>query len=69
MARAEGRAEGREGVPTAEDSSVRTGRPLARADPEQKGLLPERSMAKSSKPEAEKELDRRGEDVSDRLIL
>lgn len=68
MARAEGRPEGREGDPAAGDSLVRTDGPLTRVDPKQKGLLPERSTAKSSRREAEKELDRRGEDVSDRLI-
>lgn len=53
-ARAEGRAEGREGDPIAGDSLVRTDRPLTRADPEQKGLLPKRSTAKSTRCEVEK---------------
>lgn len=62
------RAEGTEGDPVVGDSLVRPDRPFTRADPEQKGLLPERSTAKSSRREAEEELDRRGEDVSACLI-
>lgn len=68
MAQAEGRPERGEGDPGAADSLVRTDRPLTRADPEQMGLLPERSMAESSRCEAEKEPIRQGEDISDSFI-
>lgn len=68
MAQAEGRPEGREGDPGAGDSLVRADRPLTRVDPEQMGLLPKRSMAESSRCEAEKEPIRQGEDISDCLV-